>query len=119
MTNEVIAYTTSNVFCEALIWLIIIADKLFWLVVILTFLIQAKETSIPTIPPEKGLYLITPEDDSISDDDEEDYEYESDVDDEEEDYEYESDVDDDEEEGEEDERDKYVDFRMLTRLSMY
>ena len=118
MTNEVIAYTTSNVFCEALIWLIIIADKLFWLVVILTFLIQAKETSIPTIPPEKGLYLITPEDDSISDDDD-DYEYESDTDDDEEDYEYESDVDDDEEEGEEDERDKYVDFRMLTRLSMY
>jgi hypothetical protein len=121
MTNEIIAKTISYTICDSLIMLSIIADKLFWPVVILTFIVLGRETTLHTTDPEMGLSLILPNDEEedsdgdyedesdgdyedesdgdYEDESDEDYEYESDEDDEEdsdEDYEYESDEDDEE-----------------------
>ena len=109
MTNEVIIHTTRNIVCHVIALIIIIANKLlllFWITVILTFIIQARETPIHTIPPEKGLSLILPNDQDESDEkksdkenedieDEEEEEDEEEDDESDEDYEYESECDDD------------------------
>jgi hypothetical protein len=97
MTNEIIAKTISYTICDSLIMLSIIADKLFWPVVILTFIVLGRETTLHTTDPEMGLSLILPNDEE--EDSDGDYEDESDgdyEDESDEDYEYESDEDDEE-----------------------